>query len=197
MMIKSFFYPLIHEEGECECDSAAESAVHHDELVDALELVQTIFVGEGGEDEDACMKEDILNGMVNVILKESLTDGSVDRAEDNGEYDERPVPFVVVMNRGDPKEHEDDGLRRAREHFHRVLHRRLRLGADVPLHVVLHRDAAKGDAGSRRMESSRAERIILERLTPRCQTSGTSRRSGRPCRPSRRRRGAPGRGRDE
>ena len=38
---------------------------------------------------------------------------------------------MVVVDSGHPQEHEDDRLRRTRQHFHGVLQRRLRLGAVV------------------------------------------------------------------
>ena len=52
---------------------------------------------------------------------------------------------MVVVHRVDAQEHEDDRLRAARQHLHSVLDRRVRLGRDVALHVVLHRDAAECD----------------------------------------------------
>ena len=52
---------------------------------------------------------------------------------------------MVVVYGGHAEEHEDDRLAGSAQHLHGVLERRLRLGADVALHVVLHRDAAKCD----------------------------------------------------
>ena len=54
---------------------------------------------------------------------------------------------MVVVDGGHAQEHEDDGLAGPGQHLHGVLQGGLGLGADVALHVVLHRDAAEGDAG--------------------------------------------------
>ena len=56
---------------------------------------------------------------------------------------------MVVVDGGDTQEHEDDRLRRAGQHLHRVLQRRLRVGRDVSLDVVLAGDATEGNAGKR------------------------------------------------
>ena len=58
--------------------------------------------------------------------------------EEDGEYDEPPVPDVLVVDGGDPEEHEDDRLRAARQHLHRVLYRCLRFTRDISLNVVLY-----------------------------------------------------------
>ena len=76
-----------------------------------------------------------------------LTDDPEEGAESDGEEDEGPVPLVVVVDRGHAQEHEDDRLRAGAQHLQSVLQRRLGFRADVPLHVVLHRDAAERDAG--------------------------------------------------
>lgn len=52
---------------------------------------------------------------------EDRTDGSEDRAEENGEEDEGRVPIVLVVDGVDAEEHEDDRLRAAAQHFHSVL----------------------------------------------------------------------------
>ena len=57
---------------------------------------------------------------------------------------------MVVVDGGHAQEHEDDRLARAAQHLHRVFQRRLRFGADVALHVVLHGDAAESDAERKR-----------------------------------------------
>ena len=53
---------------------------------------------------------------------------------------------MIVVDGCHAEEHEDDGLRGAAQHLHGVLERRLRVGRDVSLHVVLARDAAERDA---------------------------------------------------
>ena len=52
---------------------------------------------------------------------------------------------MVVVNGRNAEEHEDDGLGGAAQHLHGVLKRRLRVGGDVALHVVLASDAAECD----------------------------------------------------
>ena len=44
---------FVDEEDEGECDCAPEAAVHHDELVDHLELVQPVLVGDEHQQEHA------------------------------------------------------------------------------------------------------------------------------------------------
>ena len=75
-----------------------------------------------------------------------LTNNPEEGTKADGKEDKGPVPLVVVVDGGHAEEHEDDGLRARAQHLEAVLEGRLRLGADVPLHVVLHRDAAEGDA---------------------------------------------------
>ena len=53
---------------------------------------------------------------------------------------------MVVVDGGDTQEHEDDGLRGSGQHLHGILQRRLRVGRNVSLDVVLASDAAEGDA---------------------------------------------------
>lgn len=74
-----------------------------------------------------------------------LTDDSINRAEHDGHDDEPRVPVVMVVHRGDPEEHKYDGLRAARQHFHRVLDGGVRLVRYIRLDVILHGDAAEGD----------------------------------------------------
>jgi len=49
------------------------------------------------------------------------------------------------VNGCDAEEHEDDGLGGAAQHLHGVLQRRLRVGRDVALHIVLASYAAECD----------------------------------------------------
>ncbi len=58
--------------------------------------------------------------------------------EEDGEYDEPPVPVVLVVNGGHAQEHEDHRLGATRQHFHRVLDRRLRVARYIALHVILN-----------------------------------------------------------
>lgn len=76
-----------------------------------------------------------------------LTQDAVDGAEEDGEDDEGGVPVVGALDGGDAEEHEDDGLRGRGQHLHGVLNGGVGLTRDVLFHVVLHRDAAEGDAG--------------------------------------------------
>ena len=57
---------------------------------------------------------------------------------------------MVVVNGGHAQEHEDDRFRRSAQHLHGILQRRLRVGRDVPLDVVLAGDAAKCDSENRK-----------------------------------------------
>ncbi len=50
---------------------------------------------------------------------------------------------MVVVDCGYAQEHEDDRFRRSTQHLHGILQRRLRVGRDVPLDVVLAGDAAE------------------------------------------------------
>ena len=49
---------FVDEEDEGECDGAPQAAIHHDKLVDHLELVQAVLVGDGDQQEDANDPED-------------------------------------------------------------------------------------------------------------------------------------------
>lgn len=53
---------------------------------------------------------------------------------------------MPVVDRGHAQKHEDDGFGRRGQHFQRVLDGGVRFVRNVLLHVVLHRDAAEGDA---------------------------------------------------
>lgn len=52
---------------------------------------------------------------------------------------------MVVVHGRHPEEHKYDGFRAARQHFHRVFDRGVRLVRYIRLHVILHGDAAEGD----------------------------------------------------
>ena len=60
-----------------------------------------------------------------------------DGTEEDGENNEPPVPVMLVMYCGHAQEHEDDRLRAAGQHLHRVLDRRLRAARHIPLNVIL------------------------------------------------------------
>ncbi len=66
---------------------------------------------------------------------------------------------MVVVDGGHAEEHEDDGLGGAAQHLHGVLERCLGLGANVALHVVLHGDAAEGDAGRDKGNNNKKSRL--------------------------------------
>lgn len=57
---------------------------------------------------------------------------------------------MIVVNGGHAQKHEDDRFRRSAQHLHRVLQRRLRVGRDVPLDVILAGDAAECDSEIRK-----------------------------------------------
>ena len=78
-------------------------------------------------------------------MRRERTDGSEDGTEEDGEENEGRVPVVLIVDRVDAEEHEDDRFRAAAQHLHGVLDGRMRLGRYVALHVVLHRYAAEGD----------------------------------------------------
>ena len=84
-----------------------------------------------------------------------LTDDSINRAEHDGHDDEPRVPVVMVVHRGDPEEHKYDGLRTARQHFHRVLDGGVRLVRYIRLDVILHGDAAESDPAGIQRERER------------------------------------------
>lgn len=72
---------------------------------------------------------------------------------------------MLIGHGGQAQEDEDDGLGAGAEHLEEVDHRGPRVLTDVPLHVLLHRDAAEHDAenGKDRMRAScPARRILLE-----------------------------------
>ena len=55
--VSLFPHLVINEQDEGEGDSSPESSVHHDELVDGLELVEAVAVGDGRQQQDAWGKE--------------------------------------------------------------------------------------------------------------------------------------------
>ena len=55
---------------------------------------------------------------------------------------------MFVVDGRHSQKHEDDGLGGRAQHFQAVLQSGLGFGANVPLDVVLHRDAAEGDTGN-------------------------------------------------
>ena len=61
---------------------------------------------------------------------------------------------MIVVNGGHAQEHEDDRLRGGAQHLQGVLQRRLRLGRDVALDIILHCDATECDPGKKRIETS-------------------------------------------
>lgn len=97
-----------------------------------------------------------------------LTDDSINRAEHDGHDDEPRVPVVMVVHRGDPEEHKYDGLRTARQHFHRVLDGGVRLVRYIRLDVILHGDAAEGDPTSTRRKREREREVTVKLTSGRC-----------------------------
>ena len=51
-MCPSFAYLLIYEQDQCEGHRTPQTSVHHHELVDNLELVKAIMVGDGNQKDD-------------------------------------------------------------------------------------------------------------------------------------------------
>lgn len=117
----------IDEQHQGKGHGSTESSVRHHELVHVRQLVDAEAVGDVRQNDHAHRAED--------------------GAEENRQHDEPNVPLVVVLDGGHAEEHEDDGLRGAGQHLQGVLDGRVRLVRDVRLDVVLHSDAAEGDAG--------------------------------------------------
>lgn len=116
---------LVDEQHQGEGDSASQSTVGHDELIDVGQFVDAEAVGDPREQNDA--------------------DDAEKGAEEDGEDNEPGVPVVVRFDGRHAEEHENDRLRRTGKHLQRVLYCRVRLVRNIRLHVVLHRDAAECD----------------------------------------------------
>ncbi len=155
----------IDRQDQREGDGAAQAAVRHDELLHRLQLVQAKPVGYFRQQNDAwrdpqtdtithlpssfCLTFKSIHLAVS-CFRPGLTQDPVNGAKKDGQADEGRVPGVVVVHRVDAQKDEDDRLRRVAQHLHRLDDRRVGLGWNVRLHVVLHRDAAKHDPVGRK-----------------------------------------------
>ena len=106
--------------------SASQAAVHHDELLQPVQLFDPEPVSDGDQQEDPEHPED--------------------QAAGDGAGDERPVPLVDVVDGEYSQEEEYHHFSAVGDHVSRTSHCCARAFRDVPLHVVLHGDATKGDA---------------------------------------------------
>lgn len=77
---------------------------------------------------------------------QTLTQDSKEATKSNGEDDKGPVPIVVVVNGGHTQEHEDDGFRRAAQHFQAIFQSGLGFGGYIAFHIILHGNAAESDS---------------------------------------------------
>lgn len=68
---------------------------------------------------------------------------------------------MPVVDRGHAQEHKDDGFGRRGQHFQRVLDGGVRFVRYVLLDVVLHRDAAEGDAARLEIEIFEYQKAFL------------------------------------
>ncbi len=113
----------INQQAQGEGHGAPEAAVHHDELVHHLELVEAVVVGDGGQQDHTCRENasQSTNLRRRHRVQSKITDDPEECAEADGAEDKVPVPLVVVVDGGHAEEHEDDGLGRAAQHLHGVL----------------------------------------------------------------------------
>ena len=119
----------VDEQNQGKSDGSTQSAVGHDKFLHVIQFMQTEAVGQFRQHDD--------------------TDGSEQRTEQNGQQDECRVPVVLVVDRVDAEEHENNRLRTAAQHLHGVFDGRVRFGRDVAFHVVFHRDAAERDPAAK------------------------------------------------
>lgn len=76
----------------------------------------------------------------------SLTDGSPDQTEGQGEADEGPVPLVILPNSGHAHEDEDQGLTDTAQHLHEILDGRVRFLRYIFFHILVHSHCTSSDS---------------------------------------------------
>ena len=103
---------------EGEGDGPAKPAVCHHKLVDRLEFVQPVLVGEGREKYDA---NDPAESHPIFVIRSSVFHSPEDGAEEDGQEYKRPVPNLFVADGRNSQEDEHDHLHHVGQHLDHVL----------------------------------------------------------------------------
>jgi hypothetical protein len=143
-----FHMRRIDQQNEGKSNCSTQATIRHDKLIDFRKLVNSKFVCHVDEKYHTCEEVKCQRHGSSATNHQSLTNDSENRAENYCQENKPGVPSVVVVDRSNSQEHENNRFRGAAQHLQGIFYCCVGFVRYIGLHIIFHGYTTKSYSAS-------------------------------------------------